>query len=183
MSVERQYDELNRDHFELISAYLDGEVTAQERQQVERLLAEDPQARQLHRHLQDLQVGIRALPVAETSRVSAHEQTQRILERIDRRQHRNMKLVWGGIAAALVGAVSSSLMPGQLQLASGPSVEPTRLAASPKILVTLERPLLQIPQSAVQGQAAVSGGADAALSYLMEKSSPGDPNDILFQKP
>ncbi len=47
---------------ELLSAYLDGELTAAERAEVERLLAANPAARQLLDELRTLRATLRALP-------------------------------------------------------------------------------------------------------------------------
>lgn len=49
-------------HDELISAYLDGEVTADERAKVERLLAADPRSRQLLEELRALRGSLASLP-------------------------------------------------------------------------------------------------------------------------
>ncbi len=47
---------------EMISAYLDGEISVEERAQVERWLAESPELRQLHDELKALGASIQALP-------------------------------------------------------------------------------------------------------------------------
>lgn len=47
---------------ELLSAYLDGELTAAEQAEVERLLATDPAARQLLDELRTLSATLQALP-------------------------------------------------------------------------------------------------------------------------
>lgn len=56
-------DDLSQD--ELLSAYLDGEVTPQEREQVERWLAESPEARQTLEELRNLSAAVQSLPKAE----------------------------------------------------------------------------------------------------------------------
>ncbi|MEL6165322.1 MAG: zf-HC2 domain-containing protein, partial [Cyanobacteria bacterium J06628_3] len=45
---------VKRDRFELLSAYLDGEVTAAERRQVEEWLANDSSVQNLHKRLLSL---------------------------------------------------------------------------------------------------------------------------------
>ena len=47
---------------ELISAYLDDEVTDEERAYVERLLSEDPKSRTLYEEMRALRGSIQALP-------------------------------------------------------------------------------------------------------------------------
>jgi anti-sigma factor RsiW len=51
------------DRFVLLSAYLDGEVSSQERQQVEVLLATDPQFQQLHDRMSRLNQSMPSIPV------------------------------------------------------------------------------------------------------------------------
>ncbi|AFY83291.1 anti-sigma factor family protein [Oscillatoria acuminata] len=55
-------DDLCADHFELLSAYLDGEVTETERQQVEGWLENDASLRDLHSRLLTLHQGLTSLP-------------------------------------------------------------------------------------------------------------------------
>lgn len=57
-------DVTKRDRFELISAYLDGEVTPHERRLVADWLAHDPEVQHLYRRLLMLRQAFRALPVA-----------------------------------------------------------------------------------------------------------------------
>ena len=53
---------------ELISAYIDGELSADERARVERWLAEDPRLRQLHDELRGLGGALRSLPLHKLER-------------------------------------------------------------------------------------------------------------------
>ena len=92
--------------FELLSAYLDGEVTPAERQQVQQWLDNDPQFQQLYVRLQHLQQVVPRLPVP-SSRISSEELSQRGFSSIGRQ--RLLRLVWGGLAAAMVGGIFSSL--------------------------------------------------------------------------
>jgi anti-sigma factor RsiW len=52
---------LNRKLERLISAYLDGEVTPEERREVERALERDPQARRLYEELREVRALLRGL--------------------------------------------------------------------------------------------------------------------------
>ena len=49
--------------FELLSAYLDGEVTSEQRQQVQELLKQDPETKALYQRLLALREGFQNLPV------------------------------------------------------------------------------------------------------------------------
>jgi len=57
-----QFDDLCADQVELLSAYLDGEVTDSERQQVEGWLEQDASLRDLHSRLLTLHQGLTSLP-------------------------------------------------------------------------------------------------------------------------
>ncbi|NEO03025.1 MAG: Fis family transcriptional regulator, partial [Moorea sp. SIO3I7] len=102
----KDMDSLKRDRFQLISAYVDGEVTSAERSDVQQLLATDPDAKRLYNRLVMLRQAFRTMPVPPTEQ-PAQELAQQVFSKIDRRRNRR-KFVWGGaaLAAMFVGAVS-----------------------------------------------------------------------------
>ena len=61
-------DNLKRDRFELLSAYLDGEVTVSERRQVEQWLETDQNMRCLYSRLLKLRQGMRTMAVPASER-------------------------------------------------------------------------------------------------------------------
>jgi len=95
---------LQRDQFELLSAYLDGEVTAAERRTVEELLSSDEQTKQLYSRLLKLRGGFQGLPLAAAQPVDAT--VDQVMKRLDR--PRVSRRVWvvgaGAIAATAIGA-------------------------------------------------------------------------------
>jgi anti-sigma factor RsiW len=139
---------LKRDRFELLSAYLDGEVTAAEKRQVEDWLACDPAVQRLYARLLKLRQGLRAIPVPPEEQ-PVEQTIEQVYARIDRRWSRAR--VWGGaaIAALFVGALSSVLPSRQFiapQLASAP--EPATASAE-TLMVALNTPVVEIPKAAV----------------------------------
>ena len=56
---------INKCTFELLSAYLDGEVTPTQRKEVQELLAQDPEAQGLYRRLLALRQEINSLPIPQ----------------------------------------------------------------------------------------------------------------------
>ena len=66
-------------HEELISAYVDGELTDEEQRQVKQLLSEDEAARQLFAEFQSLRSSLRSLPAESVD----HEFSKEILERVE----------------------------------------------------------------------------------------------------
>ncbi len=138
----KDMDSLKRNRFQLISAYVDGEVTSAERSEVQQLLATDPDAKRLYNRLVMLRQAFRSMPVPPTEQ-PAQELAQQVFSKIDRRRNRR-KFVWGGaaLAAMFVGAVS-------MIVPNGPS--PVQQIAEQKepLRIAVNRPLLEIPLAPV----------------------------------
>lgn len=130
------------ERFELVSAYLDGEVSGTQRQQVQQWLDHDPDVQQLHQNLLRLRQSLQTLPTPEPS-YNTEDLIAGVFAAEEERQHRRWWL-WGGsaIAAALVGA-------GSLFLGSG-SLSP-RLAEQPvesdrdRLMIAVNQPVVEIP--------------------------------------
>ena len=134
-------DMLKRDRFELLSAYLDGEVTAAERKQVEEWLANDLESQRLYDRLLKLRSSFQTIPVPAAQQ-PVEQTIELVYQRVDRRSRRRA-VVWSGsaIAAVVLGAVSTVLPTRQLlQIAQSPQqeIEPLRVA--------LNSPVVEIPK-------------------------------------
>jgi len=148
----KEMDSQQRDRFELLSAFIDGEVTAAERKQVQELLTTDPEMQRLHSRLLMLRQGLQKLPVpaAETTARQAAEQ---VFSKIDRR--RNLRtVIWGGgaIAALFVSALSGIFSGSQSPLGNfaANSINPQKQeVATEPLMIAVNRPLLDIPKGAV----------------------------------
>ncbi|MEH2350918.1 MAG: zf-HC2 domain-containing protein [Nostoc sp.] len=149
-------DIVKRDRFELLSAYLDGEVTASERRQVEEWLANDASVQCLYARLLKLRQGLRTLPVP-TAQESTEATVQQVLTRLRRRSRFNWLAGSAAVAACVIGAVSSlgsggSSLP---QLAQRPEKEPLQTSSAASIIppsplmVGLNNPVIEIPKAAV----------------------------------
>lgn len=146
-------DVLKRDRFELLSAYLDGEVTAAERKQVEAWLATDPVVQQLYARLLKLRQGFRTLPIPSAEQ-PIEQTVDQVFARIDRRPR--LAVVWGGAGAAVAAlfvAAVSGILPGGHSPAPQIAVEssPTSVTAvAPEVMkIALDRPVVHIPKAAV----------------------------------
>jgi anti-sigma factor RsiW len=146
-------DVLKRDRFELLSAYLDGEVTAAERKQVEEWLATDSVVQQLYARLLKLRQGFRTLPVPAEER-PIEQTVDQVFARIDRRP--KLAVVWGGAGAAVAAlfvAAVSGILPGGYSPAPQVAVESspaTVTAVAPEVMkIALDRPVVHIPKAAV----------------------------------
>lgn len=140
-------DMLKRDRFELLSAYLDGEVTAAERKQVEEWLANDPESQRLYERLLKLRSSFQTIPVPAAQQ-PVEQTIELVYQRVDRRSRRRA-VVWSGsaIAAVVLGAVSTVLPTRQLlQIAQSPQqeIEPLRVA--------LNSPVVEIPKLGIVPQ-------------------------------
>lgn len=149
-------DTLQRDRFELLSAYLDGEVTAAERKQVEAWLASDPSMQRLHSQMLKLHYGFQNMPIP-TQETSVEQTVEQVLARVERKPRRS--LIWGGaaIAALFVGGIATvfsgdrSPIP---QFASQPAQQErtqpkSEIASSEPLLIALDKPLVAIPKTPI----------------------------------
>lgn len=142
-------DTQKRDRFELLSAYLDGEVSPVERQQVEAWLATDPQVQRLYKRLLNLRQGLQTMPVPASTR-SAEQMATQVFSRLDNRR-RQRAVTWGGaaIAATFIAAVSGVFVdsrPFAPKFAQSP--EPAVENSEP-LMIAINKPLVNIPKSAI----------------------------------
>jgi anti-sigma factor RsiW len=146
-----------RDQYELLSAYLDGEVTLSERKQVEEWLMNDSALKCLYTRLLKLREGIRTMPIPEIQQPPE----VRVNQVLTRSHRRSQLLVAGGaaLAACVIGAMSG-LFAGKssnLQIAHKPVIKPVQIAAQAKtqppiishLMVAINNPVIEIPKTAV----------------------------------
>ncbi|GAX34301.1 anti-sigma factor family protein [Nodularia sp. NIES-3585] len=149
-------DMVKRDRFELLSAYLDGEVTAAESRQVEEWLKNDASVQCLYSRLLNLRRGLRTVPVP-TAQQPPELTAEQVLKRV---RHRSRPIwAFGGavVAACIIGAVSGLLPGGEFnipQLARQQPVEPrlpgtTPVGSSSPLMVALNNPVIEIPKAAI----------------------------------
>ncbi|MEH2171348.1 anti-sigma factor family protein [Nostoc sp.] len=148
-------DMVKRDRFELLSAYLDGEVTATERKQVEEWLANDASVQCLYARLLKLRQGLRTLPVP-VAQQSPEETVQQVLTRLRRRSRLNWIAAGAAVAACAIGAISGLVGGGSMvpQLAQRPQREPIQTSSASivppsPLMVGLNNPVIEIPKAAV----------------------------------
>jgi negative regulator of sigma E activity len=149
---------MKRDGFELLSAYLDGEVTVAERKQVEEWLANDPAIQSLYAQQVKLRQGLRALPVPPPQQ-PIEETVQQVMKRL---HHRFItRWMFGGvaIAACVIGAVSGLIINGEGRTPhlayKQTTTEPIKQAqtgstpatGSP-LMVAINNPVVPIPKAA-----------------------------------
>ncbi len=131
--MDNQYPLLEAEQFDLLSAYLDGDVSPLEQQQVEAWLAEDPKVRQIYQQMQSIQLNLQSMPEVMPA-VSPDVIVDQVMSRLDRRERRWRWSGIGAAAAVLLGALSSVLVGspgGILQTASQPDSEQPKALSSP----------------------------------------------------
>ena len=133
------------ERFELLSAYLDGEVTAQERSQVQEWLDTDPQLKQTYLKLLRLQQDIPLIPTPTPS-ISANQLSERVFQQINRENRKLRLLIWGGMVTASAAFVMiSSLFMGTNNIFQ-PSVHSASLEIeSEPLMIALNQPVFDIP--------------------------------------
>ncbi|NET00216.1 MAG: transcriptional regulator [Sphaerospermopsis sp. SIO1G2] len=147
-----QHNEVDR--FELLSAYLDGEVTAVERRQVEEWLETDESVKCLYARLLKLRQCVKTMPVPVCEQ-TPEATFQQVWQRLQHRTRLGWMIGGAAVAACVVSAVSSFLPSStpRLQLAQK-TVEPTVVNTEPAfavspLMVTLNNPVVEIPKTAI----------------------------------
>jgi anti-sigma factor RsiW len=107
---------LNSTQLQLLSAYVDGELTAAERETVERALAADPRLREVERSMRGLGSAMRAVSEAEVAKADFAGLADRVMARVPRRPGvlDRLRAVWsrpwlpiGGLVAVAAAAFFS----------------------------------------------------------------------------
>lgn len=143
------------ERFELLSAYIDGEVTETEEQLVEQWLSDDVDFRRLYQQQMKLRQSLIELPVPVAANSSAKKETEVMIDRvfaeIDKRsQRRKWKLAGIGISVAAVVGVFGSLFTFNSSPQFSPvanSVKAPAPVAEEPVLIAMEEPLVPLPKS------------------------------------
>lgn len=146
MSQQRELDVTKRDRFELLSAYLDGEVSAEERRLVTTWLSEDPSTQCLYRRLLQLRQGCEGMRQMTWQSEDSDCTATAVVNRIERFR---LTCMAGLTAAAIafIGTVSGAINPRILPLET-PSTSAS--ASAPESLeLAIDQPPIAIPKSAV----------------------------------
>jgi anti-sigma factor RsiW len=141
--------ELPTDSFELLSAYLDGELSPRERHQVQTWIDQDPQTKALYLKLLALQSQMQGLEAPPSQR-TVGEMTEQVFQALDR-QHHQRRLVLSGSAiavsclATITGLIFGITSPG-LKVAQSPD-SGENISDNVMLAVALNKPTINIPKS------------------------------------
>ena len=137
------------DYFELLSAYIDGELTPSERSCVQHWLDNDPEIKTTYIRLLKLQTQIQKIPTPPS--ISEEVLSEEVFHKIDLHRAQKRCLVWSGsaIAAAFLATISY-IVPGinfsGLKLAQSP---PETFSEPMMVAVAVNKPAVKIPKTAV----------------------------------
>lgn len=156
VSPSNDLEDAEAHRFELLSAYIDGEATVAEREQVQQWLDNDPEIKQTYLQLLQLQARMQN-PIVPSQSVSADILSERVFNQIDRRD-RKKAIIWGSAIAATVVATVSSFIPlptPSLRMAQTPILN--KASKPMMVAVSLNKPAVVIPKAAVSTSDRVKG--------------------------
>lgn len=155
------------ERFELLSAYMDGEVTAEERRLVESWLANEPKVKQMYQRLLELKHGFSVLPVPDA--IEPVESTiDQVFEKVERRS-RFRVLIGGGVAAAAavvatvigLNSIGQAPVPQMAERSIDQAIAPSAtVGANEGLLISLDTPVFPITKTATGGAKTVSAEVD-----------------------
>ncbi|MFM1842904.1 MAG: hypothetical protein RLZZ490_1642 [Cyanobacteriota bacterium] len=135
----------NFERFELLSAYIDGEVTSQERKLVQSWLDTDPEFKQAYLGLIRLQTALPQLPIPPS--MPTEQLSKQVFERIERENRWQRLWLWGSLtAAAIVVAACSSIFVNPLQPASQQAKldSESRMISEDPLMIAINEPLFDV---------------------------------------
>jgi predicted anti-sigma-YlaC factor YlaD len=139
--------------FELLSAYLDGEVNAAERKQVELWLQEDAAFKAMYNKMRGMHSAIEQIPLPPVTE-PINKFADEVFAKIDqRRQFKFLKVVGGACVAGMVAAsamFTTTFQGSNQQLQVAKSVLPTSVPNSLSILVKPTPLMVALNDSIVQ---------------------------------
>jgi anti-sigma factor RsiW len=125
------------ERFELLSAYIDNQVTPSERKQVQEWLDSDREFKRSYLHLLHIAQSIKNIPVAAT--IPSEELSSRVFAKIDnQRQNKQFRI---GLSLSVLAVLGCLLYIPRHFTANSTTSEGESLA------IALNRPLIRLPQA------------------------------------
>lgn len=145
MSQHRDLDATKRDRFELLSAYLDGEVSPDERRLVTAWLDQDPEAQCLYQRLLQLRQGFQGLSHEQWQVNRPCETAEQVFCKLNRRFRMTCMAGMTAVAVAAVGIFSGALNP--IERMGGNTLSASKSEQS--LEIALDQPPITIPKPAM----------------------------------
>ncbi|MFP4133643.1 MAG: anti-sigma factor family protein [Halothece sp.] len=135
----------NPDHFELLSAYLDRELTPEENEKVEQWLNKDPQAQKNYQHLLQLRYHLQKAPIPSSS-FSAEQLTEQVVTQSQQQTWQQVNF-WGkrALVAVLIAFTSSTLAWTTSPSFRLANLSPSEEAPNSNLMISVDQPIIDIP--------------------------------------
>ena len=132
--------------FELLSAYLDGEVTSEQRQQVQNLLNQDPEIQALYQRLLSLREGFQNLPTPAPE-YNSQQLSNAVFAKIDRRKQQKRKWLIGGgaIAAVVITTIGGIMNQNRIGVQFAQDDSNTIASSEESLIIALNEPIIDLP--------------------------------------
>jgi anti-sigma factor RsiW len=172
---------VSAEQFELLSAYLDGEILPTERRQVEYWLDHDETFQHTYRRMMRLRETMKALPVPIQEAARADDITDQVLARVGGRSRRTLT-VWGGMGIAIAAgcvAVLSSVLSGRSPLPEMAATHSTDFQRPLERAETLMQQASQLVEHAASGS--LLAPDPDSLVIALDKPIVEIPSDSLIQ--
>lgn len=168
MSQHRDLDVTKRDRFELLSAYLDGEVSPAERRLVMTWLANDAETQYLYRRLLHLRRGFQGICHEKWAPNSNQGTAKAVIRKLNHQFRLTCMAGMTAAAVAVIGVFSGALnhpigRVGWVQSSSGPEHS---------LEIALDQPPILIPKPAVGAEAVTTDSLlpESSASELAESA-------------
>ncbi|MEO1093631.1 MAG: zf-HC2 domain-containing protein [Cyanobacteria bacterium J06638_28] len=145
MSQQRELDVTKRDRFELLSAYLDGEVSPEERRLVTTWLAEDDTTQCLYRRLLSLRQGLQHLHTSEWKADTGSTTAKAVIRELNYRFRFTCMASLTAAAVGVVAVFSGALNQPIGRFANEPFLQPP--AQQDNLEIALDQPVISIPRA------------------------------------
>ena len=132
----------NQEHgrYQLLSAYLDGEVTVDERRQVQEWLDSDVTFQQQYRKLQQLKQSIPRIPIPQ-GEISPEELSMRVFAKIDHQRIRRLVLCSSLLLTTVATSLFSGMFFGKNTLQRAKAPIPTPQVEADPLMIALNQPM------------------------------------------
>lgn len=133
--------------FELLSAYIDGEVTPEQRRQVQAWLDTDAEFKKLYLSLSRLQQDLKQAPVPPNP-VSVEDITRGVFKKIDRQRNRRLVLAGSAFLAMVILGATSYLFPERNSSITQMAMNSSPAPETDSLMIGINDPIVEIPDKA-----------------------------------
>jgi anti-sigma factor RsiW len=139
-------DDEEAQRFDLISAYIDNEVTVEERKQIQHWLDTDAEIKTLYQKLLGLQTNLKQIPVPVT--VAADQLAAQVFQEVDRHRRHKFYVYGGAFLTAMAVVIGSYVISGRndpMSQMANSTINVTQ--ESEHLMIALNHPIVEIPET------------------------------------